>query len=56
MSHPDSQQARDNREALPKSIPVERLIESQTPEKPLITDQSFLPAAAVGGSGGSTPQ
>lgn len=56
MSHPESKQTSDNRGVAPKSIPVERLIESQTPEKALITDQSFLPSAAVGGSSGSTPQ
>jgi hypothetical protein len=56
MSHPESKQISDNRVAAAKSVPVERLIESQTPEKTLITDQSFLPAAGVGGSGGSIPQ
>ncbi len=51
MSHPESKLLRNSNVAVvPKSVPVESLIQSQTPEKPLITDQSFMPAAA----GGST--
>jgi pilus assembly protein CpaC len=57
MHHPDGTPATASNAPLPSTIPVEKLIESQRPEKPLITDQGFSPTGDLGGgSGGTTPQ
>jgi pilus assembly protein CpaC len=51
MHNPDGKTAGTTSPATPATISVEKLIESQKPEKPLSTDSSFSPSS----SGGSTP-
>lgn len=55
MQHPDATPANANAAPLPSNIPVEKLIESQKPEKPLLTDQGFLPTSTMSTSTGTTP-
>ncbi len=49
-SHPEPKPGADRRTVVPNSIPVEKLVESMTPEKPLVIDQTFLPNGAAGAS------
>jgi pilus assembly protein CpaC len=55
MHQPDIRPANASAAPPPTTIPVEQLIESQQPEKPLITDQGFLPTSSMGSSTGTTP-
>jgi pilus assembly protein CpaC len=55
MHHPDSKNESQGTVPQPTAIPVEALVESQKPEKSLITDQGFLPTSSIGGSTGTTP-
>lgn len=56
MSHPDSKPATASNAPIPSTIPVEKLIESQQPEKPLVIDQTFMPTSGGGASTGTSPQ
>lgn len=56
MHHPESPFDPAERVSPPANIPIEKLIESQRPEKPLVTDQGFLPTSNLAGSTGTTPQ
>lgn len=55
MIQPESVRTGDQTTDFPKSIPVEQLFQSLTPEKPLVTDQTFLPTGTIGGTSGTTP-
>jgi Flp pilus assembly protein, secretin CpaC len=57
MQHPDAKTAENTPAPAPATIPVETLIQSMKPEKPLVIDSAtggFGAASSSGGGGGST--
>jgi len=54
MNTPDEKQPGQKPRPAPATMPVEKLIESQKPEKPLLIDGGFGPSS--GSSGGGSPQ
>jgi pilus assembly protein CpaC len=56
MANPGTKTADTATTSSSPAIPVEKLVESQKPEKPLIIDAGFSPGSASSSSSGATPQ